>query len=173
VNSLSELGLEFTKKYVAYPGHSEHHTGLAIDLAHNQEQIDFICPDFPYEGICNEFRNKATDYGFVERYQSGKEIITGIAPEPWHFRYVGYPHSRLMHEQNLSLEEYIDYLKGFPSTGQHLIISHHEHSFEIFYVDLSASVRVRIMLPENSLYQISGNNVDGIIITLWRKDNEQ
>ncbi len=171
-SSLSELGLEFTEKYVAPPGHSEHQTGLAIDLAHLQEQIDFICPDFPYEGICNEFRNKAPDYGFVERYQSGKEKVTGIAPEPWHFRYVGFPHSRLMHEQNLSLEEYIDYLKDYPSTGQHLTISHCAHLFEIYYINLSAAVRTRIKLPENSLYQISGNNVDGIIITLWRKDNE-
>ena len=45
-DTLAESGLDFTKKYVAVPRHSEHQTGLAIDLAENNEQIDFICPRF-------------------------------------------------------------------------------------------------------------------------------
>lgn len=47
-DSLRDSGLEFTRKYVAVPGHSEHQTGLAIDLGLKQEHIDFICPEFPY-----------------------------------------------------------------------------------------------------------------------------
>lgn len=81
---------------------SEHQTGLAIDLAENKEQIDFICPHFPYTGICGEFRAAAPRFGFIERYVSGKEQITGIGAEPWHFRYVGYPHSVIMAEKNYS-----------------------------------------------------------------------
>ena len=87
-DSLAEHGLEFTQSYVAVPGHSEHQTGLAIDLALNQPQIDFICPCFPYEGICQRFRQKAAEYGFIERYQEDKQAVTGIGHEPWHFRYV-------------------------------------------------------------------------------------
>ena len=71
-DSLAENGLEFTQNYVAVPGHSEHQTGLAIDLALNKPEIDFIRPDFPYEGICQTFRQRAAAHGFVERYQEGK-----------------------------------------------------------------------------------------------------
>ena len=50
-SSLKENGKEFTYKYVALPDHSEHQTGLALDVGINQENIDFIRPDFPYDGI--------------------------------------------------------------------------------------------------------------------------
>ena len=63
--SMIESGREFTEKFVALPNHSEHQTGLAIDLGLNKDDIDFICPDFPYEGICEEFRKLAPKYGFV------------------------------------------------------------------------------------------------------------
>ena len=72
-DSLRENGVEFTKKYVAVPGHSEHQTGLAIDLGLKAEHIDFIRPDFPYSGICQIFREKAAKYGFILRYPEGKE----------------------------------------------------------------------------------------------------
>ena len=84
-----ENGEEFTNQFVARPGHSEHQTGLAIDLGLKQPDIDFLRPYFPYKGICQTFRELSTDYGFIERYPAGKEAITGIAHEPWHFRYVG------------------------------------------------------------------------------------
>jgi len=104
--SLRENGPEFTAKFVARPGHSEHQTGLAIDLGLTKEHIDFICPEFPYTGICQTFRERAADYGFVERYPAGKEAITGIAHEPWHFRYVGVPHAGYMARRGWTLEEY-------------------------------------------------------------------
>ncbi len=105
-SSLRENGLEFTRKFVAKPGHSEHQTGLAIDLGLTQETIDFIRPDFPYHGICQTVRERAAEFGFVERYPAGKESITGIAHEPWHFRYVGTPHAAVMKERGWTLEEY-------------------------------------------------------------------
>ncbi len=106
-NSLRENGPEFTAKFVAMPGHSEHQTGLAIDLGLLQPEIDFIRPAFPYEGICQKFRELAPAYGFIERYPAGKESITGIAHEPWHFRYVDTPHSEVMAFKGLTLEEYL------------------------------------------------------------------
>ena len=106
LQSLLENGEEFTNKFVARPGHSEHQTGLAIDLGLKQPDIDFLRPNFPYEGICQTFRELAADYGFIERYPAGKEAITGIAHEPWHFRYVGVPHAKIMVDHNWTLEEY-------------------------------------------------------------------
>ena len=65
--SMAENGEDFTRKYVAIPGCSEHQTGLAIDLALRSDSIDFIRPDFPYDGICGRCRAIAADYGFSER----------------------------------------------------------------------------------------------------------
>lgn len=169
--SLKESGAEFTQKFVALPYHSEHQTGLAIDLGLNQENIDFICPDFPYEGICNEFRKMAPHYGFIERYPKGKESITGIAHEPWHFRYVGYPHSEIMRKEGLTLEEYINFTKLYPYSGKHLLMHNNRQDIEIFYVSANNG-DTTIMLPEKTVYQVSGNNTDGFIVTLWGKQNE-
>ena len=106
-NALAESGPEFSEQYVALPGHSEHQTGLAIDLGLRQPEIDLIRPAFPYEGICQKFRELAPLYGFVERYPAKKEAVTGIAHEPWHFRYVGRSHAQRMTNLGLTLEEYL------------------------------------------------------------------
>jgi len=166
-DSLDKNGREFTEKYIAMPDHSEHQSGLAIDLALKQDKIDFIQPEFPYEGICNIFREKAPLHGFVERYQKEKEEVTGIAHEPWHFRYVGYPHSVIMKENNLVLEEYVEIMKSFPYEGEHFMTDINKQTIEIFYVYAGSSPTV-IELPDDSIYQVSGNNIDGFIVTLWR-----
>lgn len=162
--SISESGEEFTRKYVALPGCSEHQTGLAIDLALRADNIDFIRPEFPYDGVCGRFRALAADYGFVERYQGGKEGVTGIAAEPWHFRYVGRPHARIMCEMGLCLEEYVEYLRAYPYPERLLEVRGEVYEAEVGF----AGARDTLGLPD-APYQVSGNNVDGYIYTLWRK----
>lgn len=162
--SMRESGEEFTRKYVALPGCSEHQTGLAIDLALRADNIDFIRPEFPYDGVCGRFRALAADYGFVERYQSGKEGVTGIAAEPWHFRYVGRPHARIMCEMGLCLEEYVEYLRSYPYPERLLEVRGEVYEAEVGF----AGARDTLGLPD-APYQVSGNNVDGYIYTLWRK----
>ena len=171
-DSLKENGSEFTDKYVSLPGHSEHQTGLAIDLGLNKNDIDFICPDFPYEGVCQRFRREAVKYGFIERYPEGKENITKIAPEPWHFRYVGFPHSEVMRDKNLALEEYVDYIRGFVYRKKHLRIQKGTQEMEVFYISAGDEEEMTVTLPEYLVYQISGNNVDGFIVTVWRRQHE-
>ncbi len=162
--SMRESGEEFTRKYVALPGCSEHQTGLAIDLALRADNIDFIRPEFPYDGVCGRFRALAADYGFVERYQGGKEGVTGIAAEPWHFRYVGRPHARIMCEMGLCLEEYVEYLRAYPYPERLLEVRGEVYEAEVGF----AGARDTLGLPD-APYQVSGNNVDGYIYTLWRK----
>ena len=162
--SMRDSGEEFTRKYVALPGCSEHQTGLAIDLALRADNIDFIRPEFPYDGVCGRFRALAADYGFVERYQSGKEGVTGIAAEPWHFRYVGRPHARIMCEMGLCLEEYVEYLRAYPYPERLLEVRGEVYEAEVGF----AGARDALGLPD-APYQVSGINVDGYIYTLWRK----
>ena len=170
-SSLRDHGEDFTRKYVALPNHSEHQTGLAIDLGLAKKEIDFIRPDFPYVGICNEFRKAAPDYGFIERYAKDKEEITGISHEPWHFRYVGYPHSKIMQEKGVSLEEYTEFIKTYNKENPYLFKQPHRAEIEIYYVPAHAG-KTPINIPEKCVYQISGNNTDGFVVTLWRKNDE-
>lgn len=163
-NSLAENGEEFTRKYVALPNHSEHQCGLAIDVAKRQKEIDFICPEFPYEGIYGKFRKYAADFGFVERYPKEKEKITGIGAEPWHFRYVGTPHAKLMYERNMVLEEYIQWIKQYDMVRNPLVIIDGTEQISIGYVKENNCRE--IYAPEGSAAEISGNNMDGFIITI-------
>lgn len=169
-SSLQENGRQFTEKYVACPGHSEHQTGLAIDLAENSYNIDFIRPSFPKKGICLKFHNLASDYGFIERYPKNKTAITGIAHEPWHFRYVGYPHSTLMVLLEQTLEEYTMFLKRYPYTQEPqepFVYEDKYGQYEIYYVPVDKN-GTTIELPKDIPYQVSGNNYDGFILTLKR-----
>lgn len=107
-NSRVEVkGIEKTRQYTAEPGASEHQTGLAIDI---------VCNDYPY--LDEEFENtnafkwlfnNCYKYGFILRYQKGKEDITGYNYEPWHFRYIGdVDIAKDIMERGICFEEFID-----------------------------------------------------------------
>lgn len=160
--TLAAEGADFTRRYVALPGCSEHETGLAIDLGERAERIDFIRPKFPDRGACGAFRRLAAEYGFIQRYRREKEALTGIAEEPWHFRYVGAPHARLMEDNGLCLEEYGDFLRAGPRTcvlsnGRRVTVSYRSCPCEA----------VEVSLPEDACFQTSGHNDGGLILTVW------
>ena len=160
--TLAREGADFTRRYVASPGCSEHETGLAIDLGARAAKIDFICPDFPNRGICGTFRRLAAEYGFIQRYCREKEALTGIAEEPWHFRYVGSPHARLMADNGLCLEEYGDFLRAGPRTcalpdGRRVTVSYLSCLRE----------GVELPLTEGTRFQVSGYHDGGLILTVW------
>lgn len=167
-NSMVENGESFTRTFVALPGHSEHETGLAIDLALNAGHIDFICPSFPYDGICQKFRSLAASYGFVERYPAGKEHVTGIGHEPWHFRYVGVPHAFIMTEHGFVLEEYLDFLREYPFASRPLRYQNHGLDISVSYQMAAEEGCTLLRLDDSKPYSVSGNNMDGFIITEWR-----
>ncbi|WP_308588901.1 M15 family metallopeptidase [uncultured Oscillibacter sp.] len=160
-DTLAAHGQDFTRRYVALPGCSEHQTGLAIDLGRAAAHIDFIRPAFPYDGLCGEFRRAAPRYGFIERYPRGKEAVTGISHEPWHFRYVGAPHAQLMAENGLCLEEYRAFLRRSPRSCR----LENGRMAQVFYVP-SAGAVTEVELPDGCC-QVSGDNVDGFIVTAW------
>lgn len=87
--------------YSARPGYSEHQTGLAFDVG----QLDYGYGDTP-EG--KWLYEHAHEYGFIIRYQKGKEQITGYTYEPWHIRYVGVKAASEIYQKGITLEEYLN-----------------------------------------------------------------
>lgn len=166
--TLHKEGASFTRQYVAVPGCSEHQSGFAMDLGLSDgAPLDLIRPAFPPEGVCAAFQREAPHYGFILRYGAGKEHITGIAHEPWHFRYVGIPHAELMTTLDLTLEEYLSLLRQFHSDGTPLHFHSGPYRFRIFYLPPACA---SFSLPEDTdHYLTSGDNCGGLVITTWRK----
>ncbi|MDO4379391.1 MAG: M15 family metallopeptidase [Clostridia bacterium] len=107
----NRYGNLYAKKYVQTPGFSEHHTGLCVDVSIFNAD-DGSSEDFDGTGKYEWFSKNAWKYGFVVRYPEGKEKVTKIGYEPWHFRYVGVPHAYYMTKNGLCLEEYIELLQS-------------------------------------------------------------
>lgn len=158
--SLEQNGIEHTRLYVAAPGHSEHHSGLAVDLGLIFFS-DGSSAEFDGQGEYSWIMENAPYYGFIQRYTEDKTDITNVACEPWHLRYVGLPHSVIISENNFCLEEYIEYLRNFTYEGEHIYYEYNNISYEIYY-----SEGTNVKIPDGANYTISGNNVDGFIVTI-------
>lgn len=92
------------EKYVAIPDTSEHQLGLSVDINANTDKCSS-------EKVYQWLDENAYKYGFVKRYPEDKTDITGISNEPWHYRYVGTTVAKIMKEENLCLEEYLEKYK--------------------------------------------------------------
>lgn len=104
-NYVKRDGEAAANKYSAKPGHSEHETGLAIDVTGSSGK----CPAQDCFGDTKEAKwlaEHAQEYGFIIRYPKGKESITGYQYEPWHLRYVGKNAAKEIAKQGITLEEY-------------------------------------------------------------------
>jgi len=146
------------RAYVLPPGHSEHQLGLAADILAS--------------GIYNNggmrgsqearwLAENAPQFGLILRYPEDKQEITGVAYEPWHFRYVGRVHAHVMDQRGFVLEEYIAYLQesgGFQTT----------FDGKTYYVLYQRPENGMIFVPEDMAFQISGANTGGYIVTAWR-----
>ncbi len=166
-------GEDYAKSYVATPGFSEHHTGLAMDLNVNVDGAIYYVES--YEG-CQWFRENAKNYGFILRYPDDKVHMTGISYESWHYRYVGTPHSQIMADMNLCHEEYISYLKNYTydttclgydtATGVYDVKAEEYDGGVMIYYAESEGEETEVKVPKGAEYTVSGNNVDGFIITV-------
>ncbi|MCR8980871.1 VanY-A/VanY-F/VanY-M family D-Ala-D-Ala carboxypeptidase [Brevibacillus laterosporus] len=152
----SRLYEEMGADYALPAGHSEHNLGLALDVGSTQMKMD----EAP-EGEWIE--ENSWKYGFILRYPLDKTDVTGIQYEPWHIRYVGLPHSAIIREMNLSLEEYLDYSKEEKSIS----VSVDGKKYTISYYPISQNETIEVEVPANEQYEISGNNIDGVIVTTF------
>lgn len=140
--------------YALPAGYSEHNLGLSLDVGSTQMKM----ADAP-EGKWVE--ENAWKFGFILRYPKDKTEVTGIQYEPWHIRYVGLPHSAIMNEKNMVLEEYLDYLRE----EKVISVSMQGENYTIIYYPITEDTKLEV--PRNTHYEISGNNMDGVIVTVY------
>ena len=147
-------------------GYSEHQTGLAADLSIYPESGT----SYPYtvNGIYSWIKENCMKYGFIIRYPDSKSDKTGISGHENHFRYVVIPHAYYMTENNLSLEEYLQEIKQYSYGSKTLNISCFSKEYEVYYIRAKYDMtdNVDIYVPVNNTYTISGNNIDGFIVTV-------
>lgn len=176
---LDAKGEEYAKAYVANPGQSEHHTGLACDLS--------FYLDEGYSEPIGEHSHGAwvsthcTDYGFVIRYPAEKVEYTKIAYEAWHFRYVGVVHAKAMTALGYCLEEYIEHIANYTLEDKLLFISDEGSVKDVTLSSLptsggslvyfapaarSGETTVKILGEKGDDYEISGTNTGGYIVTI-------
>ncbi len=152
------------------PGYSEHHTGYAFDIS---TFVNGVMGTFTGEGEYAWVHENAHKYGFVLRYPEGKEDITGISYESWHFRYVGVPHAQYMYRNGLTLEEYIEQLALYPfESGKLEIIDEVTGSTYKVYSVPVAEDGAQVPVPTSStgsVYTLSGDNNGHIIVTVKQK----
>lgn len=106
---LKNFGLEYANKYVAKPGHSEHHTGMAIDvgIVVDGKLTRTIEELLSVDDLFQTVQAKLPQYGFILRYPKGKEPITKIGYESWHFRYIDSPEiAKEITDKGICFEEY-------------------------------------------------------------------
>ncbi|SCW65686.1 D-alanyl-D-alanine carboxypeptidase [Paenibacillus tianmuensis] len=139
--------------YALPAGYSEHNLGLSLDIGSTQTEMN-RAPEGKW------LQKNAWAYGFILRYPKDKTEITGIQYEPWHFRYVGLPHSAIMQEKNFTLEQYLDFLKEQKTISTTV----EGKAYEVSYYPVSGNTSIPV--PAGRRYERSGNNMDGVIVTL-------
>ncbi|WP_336769756.1 M15 family metallopeptidase [Bacillus bombysepticus] len=152
-NEQSKLYKEMGSDYALPPGYSEHNLGLSLDVGSTQMKME-IAPEGKW------VEENVWKHGFILRYPKNKSDITGIQYEPWHIRYVGLPHSTIMQEKKITLEEYLEVLKEKKEISADV----EGKRYTVSYYKVSKNIKVNI--PVNKQYEVSGNNMDGVIVTV-------
>jgi D-alanyl-D-alanine carboxypeptidase len=105
-NYAKKDGEEAARKYSAVPGHSEHQTGLAMDVSGSDGKCA-ASDCFAGTKEAKWLAEHSAEHGFIIRYPKGKEDVTGYQYEPWHLRYVGTKVAMEIAEKGVTLEEYM------------------------------------------------------------------
>lgn len=157
---------EDSSEMAAEGGHSDHESGYSVDFNIYRNGKSFTMDgteDYAW------LAEHCAEYGFILRYPENKVSETEFAYEPWHFRFVGKAHAIYMQQNDLSLEAYLNLLKNYTYSGTHLQITDAQNNLcEIFYVPANMdSETTEIPVPATCEYSVSGNNMDGYIVTVY------
>lgn len=115
INKYMSAGYSYMEAYilgsqvVTVPGASEHQLGLALDIVSNTYTA--LDEGFGDTAAGKWLQEHSREYGFILRYPKGKEYITGIDFEPWHFRYVGVEAATVIMDEEITLEEFVERLE--------------------------------------------------------------
>ncbi|MCM1133236.1 MAG: M15 family metallopeptidase [Ruminococcus flavefaciens] len=146
-------------------GHTDYHTGRTFDMFYNDSESGTGFAYFSAEGDYEWFAENAGNYGFIVRFPEDKQDITGEKPRSYTYRYVGTPHAVYINENNLCMEEYIEELKTH-TIDNPLQITANGQNYSVYYTEAEKSDVSEITVPANKLYEVSGNNDDGFIVTV-------
>lgn len=117
------------------------------------------------EGVYSWIYENCKNYGFILRYPVSKDLITGMPSSTYTFRYVGVPHAIYISQNNLTLEEYIESIKAY-TKDKPLKVTDGTKNYDIYYVQANVENTTEVIVPSGGAYTISGNNVDGFIVTV-------
>lgn len=179
-NKAMQGAVDPDKVYVAAPGFSEHHTGLAIDIkiyTSDAKTVDLRANEYAW------LTSNCSKYGFIQRYTDEKFDLTGISGEEWHYRFVDAPHAQAISSLSICLEEYIDMLRSHTYGAEPPYeISTEKADFYVYYIPADTiSGSTFISVPQGAkkvdvfasldsitsgMYTVSGNNIDGFIVTV-------
>ena len=151
---------------------SEHRIGNCFD-------VNIYSGDKAYQLNSNNevntwMKSNAHKYGFIDRYPDEKKDITDVEHD-WtmtvrttHFRYVGYAHAYYMFKNSLCLEEYLELLRtSYKYDGEHLrFVGDDGSSYEVYYVEAKDG-ETNVPVPTNYEYSVSGDNINGFIVTVY------
>lgn len=139
-----------TNPYAVPAGTSEHETGLAADL----KIYGYAQKRFVLSNVGRWVNENAYKYGFIIRYPFWGEDRTGVEYEPWHIRYVGYPHAQIIHRSHITLEEYVDFF----TPGEF-------YSFENYVISRQTAENGELVFPKDMTDVIvSSDNMGGWFI---------
>ncbi|MBQ9774143.1 MAG: M15 family metallopeptidase [Clostridia bacterium] len=168
-NAYREYADQTSSIYSTPAGYSDHHTGYCVALTIRTATTTGISPsNANYRWLFEH----AHEYGFVQRYPEGKSDETGVSAYEHCFRYVGVAHATYMYSEGLCLEEYHELLKNSHTVNNALRIAGADGKYyEVYYVaasqsDASEDAVTTFPVPSNYQYTVSGNNVDGFIVTV-------
>lgn len=161
-------------------GESEHEAGRTFDLKVDVDREGsagavFIGVAAETEAKYAWIYDNCYKYGIIDRYPEGKESITGVSMAETsihsdHFRYVGIAAATAMHNNNWCFEEFIIEIQKYTYNGEHLKVEDSAGvKYEMYYYPAEIGSQTDVKVPENLAYEISGNNVDGYIVTVTMK----
>lgn len=137
---------------------------VQLHLKLSENSYSYIKNEKPYSWI---FQNMAS-YGFILRYPEDKAEKTGQKGGYTAIRYVGTPHSMYMNENNLCLEEYLELLRSSYQFGQGILqYKTTELTYHVYFVPANETGDTSVSVPTTGTWEISGNNVDGFIVTAY------
>ena len=146
------------------PGYSDHHSGYGCSI-YREDRDELKTSDY------NWLVEHAVEYGFIVRYPEDKEDITGEEDYEEYFRYVGVAHATYMYENELCLEEYLEFLADEVSADRPLTVNGADGGkYDVYYYPVDGETDIQV--PVNCDYEISGTIDGGVVVTVIRTSIE-